>query len=174
MKRGRTCPSSKKITVSLHMEGWLWNVVDQVADNRSKFFRELLLDEMREELVSQKVMAENGEVTELLGEVYLSINIYKSKLKAAVAERLPVRSKIRVTAQDELRSKIMGIHLEKWLCDIAGKIAHNRSVLFKNLLIKTIKAELLRAGLVEKDTFMTEENAESYILLKRQLTMHVS
>lgn len=156
------------------MEGWLWNVVDQVADNRSKFFRELLLDEMREELVSQKVMAENGEVTELLGEVYLSINIYKSKLKAAVAERLPVRSKIRVTAQDELRSKIMGIHLEKWLCDIAGKIAHNRSVLFKNLLIKTIKAELLRAGLVEKDTFMTEENAESYILLKRQLTMHVS
>jgi proline iminopeptidase len=68
----------------------------------------------------------------------------------------------------------MGIHLEKWLCDITGKIAHNRSVLFKNLLIKTIKAELVRAGLAENDTFITEENAESYILLKRQLTTRLS
>jgi predicted DNA-binding ribbon-helix-helix protein len=161
-------PLQKKITVSINLEDWLWNLVDQVTDNRSRFLRELLLGEIKRELTAQKVMEDNGEVNELLGEVYVNMAEYKSKLKGSVTERLPVRRK------PNIGSKTMGVHMEKWLWDVTSRITPNRSVFFKTLLLKAIKAELVRAGKADADTFITREHAESYLLLKQELKKQVS
>jgi predicted DNA-binding ribbon-helix-helix protein len=165
MKKRQEISSEKKKSVSLNLECWMWELVEGIETNRSKFFRDLLLEKIKVELINEKLMTETDTVSELLGEVYLNIVQYKRKLLTANTDRKPIRRIGIKNAPEDLRKKAISIHMENWLWDIAAKIAPNRSVLFKDLLLQKMKKDLLIAGIVKENVIIGQEHAEQFVNL---------
>jgi len=176
MKKRQETSSDKKKSVSLNLECWMWELVEELETNRSKFFRDLLLEKIKVELINEKLMSETDTVSELLGEVYLNIIQYKRKLMTATTDRKPIRRLGMKNVSEDLRKKAISIHMENWLWDIAAKIAPNRSVFFKDLLLQKMKKDLLIAGMVKENVIIGQEHAEQIVKLKasRKINKKVS
>ncbi|WP_413300130.1 hypothetical protein AA0X95_17710 [Bacillus sp. 1P10SD] len=165
MKKRQEISSDKKKSVSLNLECWMWDLVEEVESNRSKFFRDLLLEKIKLELINEKLMTETDTVSELLGEVYLNIIQYKRKLMTATTDRKPIRRLGIKNGSEEFSKKAISIHMENWLWDIAAKIAPNRSVLFKDLLLQKMKKDLFTAGIVNENVAVGHEHADQFVKL---------
>jgi hypothetical protein len=128
--------SSKKVSCSIYLEVWMWDWVDSLEGNRSEFFRNLIKDEIKRELMEQGLMTEEDVVTETLGEVYKNIKKYKRNLTGSFNQRRFIRD-TRVSV--ERTRKAISITIDKWLWDIAGSIEYNRSLYFKKLLLNKLE-----------------------------------
>ncbi|MDQ1146186.1 hypothetical protein QE429_003013 [Bacillus sp. SORGH_AS 510] len=169
MAKRQEIPSNKKISVSLNLEGWIWELVERIESNRSKFFRNLFLEKIKAELINEHVMTDMDGVTELLGEVYLNIIQYKRQLKSVITGRKPVRrvglkkEEIKNGLSEDLKKKAISINMEHWIWEIAAKIAPNRSAFFKDLLLQKMKKELINANVVKENEVIGKQHAEAYI-----------
>jgi hypothetical protein len=165
MSRRQEVAADKKISVSINLEAWIWELAAQIESNRSKFFRELLVEEIKAELISQKVMTEDDTVSELLGDVFLSIKQYNQQLRTGRMQRKPIRSggTSYDKVPDSMKKRAISINMENWLWELAEKAAPNRSAYFKDLFLKKVKSDLIREGLVEKDAVITKEHADMYL-----------
>lgn len=171
MAKKQVIPSNKKISVSINLECWIWELVERIENNRSKFFRDLLLGKIKEELMNEHVMAEADSVTELLAEVYVNITQYKRNLRREFTGRKPIRrvgnkkEESNSIQPGDSRKKAISINMEQWLWDISAKMSPNRSVFFKDLLLQKIKSELLKAEIVLGNESIGKEHTEAYIHL---------
>lgn len=144
MARKRNSPSSRKVPIGIYLEEWIWDTVDRLESNRSVFFRNLLLEKLKKDLMDADFM-ELREADEYLGHLYSAFILPKLRKKPASEGRIPLRSK------GSAKRKVISLHLESWIWNLVSEIEPNRSRFFKKLVLDKIKQSLMEKDLIEAD-----------------------
>ncbi|MFE8699203.1 hypothetical protein ACFYKX_01065 [Cytobacillus sp. FJAT-54145] len=61
----------KKQSKSIHLENWIWDLASQLEPCRSAFVKELVLEEVKRELLKKGLVDEDTRIKKEHGDLYL-------------------------------------------------------------------------------------------------------
>ncbi|MFD2444718.1 hypothetical protein ACFSO7_12155 [Bacillus sp. CGMCC 1.16607] len=161
--------SNRKISASINLEKWMWDFVSKIEPNRTKFFRQLFLDYLTQELKKHFATDPNFQVNELYAHLY-KLTILKEKKRGLLYKKS--RSK---RGTNEKSEKIpISVSLEAWIWELAAEIGPNRSHFFKLLLLKKINDGLMEAGYIKENTEINKVHGDVYISMVLKDDLHLT
>lgn len=152
----------KKVPSSVNLENWIWDTVSQLDSNRSRFFRNLMLEKIKTDLIKAGLIDEKQEICEEIGKLYEK-GILSGQCPASIQERMPVKSgKTDICQPEYMMKRPISLNIERWLWDLMAKADPNRSRFIRNLFLEKIRRELMKAGKAKNSTLIGKVHVEVY------------
>lgn len=165
MGRKKLKESERRLSISINLENWLWEVVDTTEKNRSQFFYSLFIEDLKAKFLKEDLVLESNNISEHTSELY-KILILNKKQRLHLVKRMPIRRGLYLSKSDivfpDNKKTAKSISLDKWIWDLIPFIIPNRSIYFQTLLEKKIKNTLIHAGLIREGTVLTKLHGGQY------------
>ena len=162
MGRKRIKDSLKKVPSSVNLENWIWDTVSQLDSNRSRFFRNLILEKIRADLLRVGLINEKQEISEEIGRLYHK-GILSRQSPVLYQGRLPVKSaNNEIFIPEYMMKRPISLNIERWLWDLMAKADPNRSRYIRNLFLDKIRRELIEAGRAKENTIIGKLHGDVY------------
>lgn len=158
----------RKTRIKIKLPIWQLDLIDNLASNRSQFFRDLFLEMLKkqglletEDIKTQSCwsLPEVEAVAEKLRSVWGKEYRFQKvrKIGKNFSKKVP----------EYLKKDGITIFLDSWMLEIVERVEPNRTFFFSTMLLCKIEKELLKRGAIKEGAIITKRQGDLYLSLMK-------